>query len=252
MLADLQDVPTRPLRSLAVTLASNLREVREAQRLRYLVFSEELGACVPGREQGIDCDVFDAYCDHLIVRDAAAGSVVGTYRILPPSQARRLGRYYAEGEFDLGRLAALRSEMVEVGRACIHRDHRSGAVIHLLWKGLADYMQYFSYGYLAGCASIGLADGGVNAARVYKTLAGRFLRPAPLRTFPLEPAPLATGPEEPCTIPPLIRGYVRMGGYVCGEPAWDRAFNCADLFMLLPMSRLAGRYARHFLRNAAA
>ncbi|MDW9253849.1 acetyltransferase domain protein [Burkholderia thailandensis] len=140
------DLPRRRLPRAAETVTAEFRlraawartedELREAQRLRHSVFAEEMGAHVSG-PAGLDVDPFDPYCDHLLVRDLDTLKVVGTYRVLPPHQAARVGRLYAEGEFDLSRLTHLRSKMVEVGRSCVHRDYRSGAVIMALWGASA-------------------------------------------------------------------------------------------------------------------
>src|SRR5262245_11885376 len=110
--------------ALTVALASDIHEVREAQRLRYRVFAREMGARVPGREQGIDCDIYDAYCDHLLVRDTETGEAVGTYRILNGAQARRLGGFYSDEEFELTRLNPLRDLTVEVGGTWVHPGAR--------------------------------------------------------------------------------------------------------------------------------
>ena len=234
-----------------VALARSEEEVREAQRLRYKVFVEELGAHVKTRLQGHDIDHFDPFCEHLIVRESGADRIVGTYRILSPEAARRVGSYYSESEFYINRLQNLRSRMVEVGRSCIHPDHRSGAVITLLWAGLADYMVGNNYEYLMGCASIGMADGGHNAANLFSQMDAAHMAPAEYRAFPLHGLPferLATG--QPALVPPLIKGYLRVGAWVCGEPAWDPDFNTADLLLLLPMSRMNPRYMRHFMKPA--
>ncbi len=234
-----------------VALARSEEEVREAQRLRYKVFVEELGAHVKTRLQGHDIDHFDPFCEHLIVRESGADRIVGTYRILSPEAARRVGSYYSESEFYINRLQNLRSRMVEVGRSCIHPDHRSGAVITLLWAGLADYMVNNNYEYLMGCASIGMADGGHNAANLFAQLDPAHMAPAEYRSFPLHGLPferLANG--QPALIPPLIKGYLRVGAWVCSEPAWDPDFNTADLLLLLPMSRMNPRYMRHFVKPA--
>ena len=236
-----------------VALARSEEEVREAQRLRYKVFVEELGAHVKTRLQGHDIDHFDPFCEHLIVRESGADRIVGTYRILSPEAARRVGSYYSESEFYINRLQNLRSRMVEVGRSCIHPDHRSGAVITLLWAGLAEYMVGNNYEYLMGCASIGMADGGHNAANLFSQIDPAHMAPAEYRTFPLHGLPfdrLANG--QPALVPPLIKGYLRVGAWVCGEPAWDPDFNTADLLLLLPMSRMNPRYMRHFVKPAAA
>lgn len=235
---------------LTASLARNLFEVREAQRLRYKVFAEEMGARVPGHEQGIDCDLFDAYCDHLLVRDTENSEVVGTYRMLSGAQACRLGGFYSDEEFDLTRISHLRDATVEVGRSCVHPDYRNGATIALLWSGIGEYMRRRRYQYLMGCASIGLADGGHYAASVYERLRKSSLSPVEYRVFPRRELPLATLDDtQEVPLPPLIKGYVRLGSYVCGAPAWDPDFNTADLLLLLPVSRMETRYARHFLKT---
>jgi putative hemolysin len=231
-------------------LAQDDAEIREAQRLRYKVFVDEFGAEICSDLPGHDIDYFDNFCDHLIVRDEDSGRVVGTYRILPPHAARALDGYYSEKEFRLDRLDALRSQMVEVGRSCIHRDYRSGAVIGLLWSGLASYMAQGNYGYLIGCASVPMPDGGHNAANIYRALDSAHRAPDDYATFPLNRLPVERlGSELKPEIPPLIKGYLRAGAWICGEPAWDPQFNCADLLVLLPMSRLQSRYAKHYGRT---
>jgi len=234
-------------RRIAVALARTGEEILEAQRLRYRVFAEELGARLQCPIRGVDRDRFDAHCDHLIVRDEESGRVVGTYRILAPHAARQIGSYYSEAEFDLARLRVLRPGMVEVGRSCVDPEFRSGAVIALLWSGLADYMRHRGYDHLIGCASIGMSDGGHNAANVYRDLQA-CMAPIEYRVFPHNPLPvgkLIDGTHA--RIPPLLKGYLRAGAQVCGEPAWDPEFNTADLFLLLSMRRVRERYARHFL-----
>lgn len=239
--------PSQP--HLHVTLAASASEIREAQRLRYRVFAEELGARLPTKVPGIDEDLFDPHCEHLIVRDEERGRIVGTYRILPPPAARRVGGYYSETEFDLTRLRNIRTTLVEVGRSCIDAEYRDGTVISLLWAGIARYMVRHGYGYLVGCASIGMADGGHNAANVYDYLTDRHA-PLEYRVFPRCPLPLERlRSNSPPEVPALIKGYLRAGAYVCGEPAWDPDFNTADLLLLLPMTGIDSRYSRHFVER---
>lgn len=243
----------REKHALRVDLAASESDVLEAKRLRWRVFADELGARLPSREPGVDHDIFDPHCEHLIVRDEARGLVVGTYRILSPEAARRIGGYYSESEFDLVRLRHLRSGMVEIGRSCIHPDYRSGAVITLLWAGLARYMHEQGHQTLIGCASIGMADGGHNAANLYQSLGERDMAPLEYRVLPRHRLPverLVNG--QPAEMPPLLKGYLRAGAWICGEPAWDPDFNTADLLVMLPMSRLSSRYARHFIERQAA
>ena len=238
-------------RQLAVSLAASAFEVREAQRLRYRVFGEECGARLAQASAGIDEDEFDALCDHLLARDTGQDEVVGTYRILTSRKAREAGRFYSETEFDLGNLKPLMPSLVEVGRSCIHPDYRRGGVITLLWAGLAQYMLTGGYAHLMGCASISLADGGSQATETYLSLRETCLSPGYWRVTPRRPYPIGHGRVVGKPIlPPLIKGYLRLGAYVCGEPAFDEAFNTADLLMLLPISRMNPRYARHFLGDA--
>ena len=234
---------------LQVGLARTPQLRRAAQALRWRVFAGELGARLPSRVAGIDEDVFDAYCEHLVVRAEDSDEVLGTYRVLAPEAARRVGSYYSETEFDLVRLRHIRGRMVEVGRSCIHPQHRSGAVIALLWAGLTRYMLTHGYEYLAGCASMGMADGGHAAASAYRGMREAHSAPVEYRVFPRRPLPVAdlervNAGAEP---PPLIKGYLRAGAWVCGEPAWDPEFNTADFFLLLPLANVAPRYARHFM-----
>jgi len=231
-----------------VALAVDDCEIREAQRLRYKVFAEELGARLSTVLPGHDIDLFDPFCDHLLVRDLANGEVVGTYRILPPEAARRVGSYYAEQEFDLTRLNFLRPRMAELGRSCVHPAHRSGAVIARLWIGLADYMTRYGYETIVGCASIGMADGGHIAASVHRQLVQSHLAPIEWHVTPRTRLPVESLDDgQAAALPPLIKGYTRLGAMVCGEPAWDPDFNTADLLMLLPMAQLNRSYARRFL-----
>jgi len=246
-------VTTRPSSQLILSLASTKNEVHEVQRLRYKVFVEAQGLSSLANPEGLDKDEFDAYCDHLLVRDADTLKVVGTYRLLSPAAAGKFGRYYSESEFDLSRLNHLRGRMVEAGRACIHPDYRSGGVIMLLWSGLAAYMQRHQCDYLIGCASVSLADGGHNAATLFNEISKTYLAPSDYRVTPYLPFPvheLATACKP--QIPPLIKGYLRSGAWICGEPAWDPDFNSADLFMLLTLSNLDSRYARHYAMEASA
>ena len=233
--------------ALSVGFARTAGDILEAQRLRHRIFAGEMGARLSSRTPGVDHDLYDPYCEHLVVRDAHSGEIVGTYRILPPENARQVG-YYSENEFDLTRLHHLRPRLVEVGRSCVHPDYRTGATITLLWAGLAQYMREGGYDYLTGCASISMADGGHAAASLYTRLAETHLGPAEYRVFPRCPLPLtALRRDLPADVPPLIKGYLRAGAWICGEPAWDPDFNTADLPILLSMSRVADRYARHYL-----
>ena len=228
--------------------ASSAGEVKEAQRLRYKVFAEEMGANLPKNPKGLDIDEFDAYCDHLLIRDQDSLKVVGTYRVLPPHKAKELGKLYSDSEFDLSRLDHLRPKLVELGRSCVHQDYRSGAVIMALWSGLAQYMQKNGYEIMLGCASIPMADGGHFAASLYNSLEKNQIASTEFHAFPKLPLPLEklNGGLD-VQPPPLIKGYLKLGAKICSAPAWDPDFNTADVLTMLRLSEINPRYAKHFL-----
>ncbi|WP_406209091.1 GNAT family N-acetyltransferase [Kitasatospora sp. NBC_01560] len=232
-----------------VSLAQDEDDVRAAQRLRHQVFAAELGAVLRSPVPGLDVDPFDAYCDHLLVREGESGTVVGTYRLLRPEAARRAGRLYSDNEFDLRNLGPLRDGLVELGRSCIHPDHRgNGAVINLMWGGIARYLADTGNTWVGGCCSIPLDDGGATAARVWDTVSAKHLAPEQYRVTPHRPWD-ATGVTraDRAALPPLLRGYLRLGAWVCGAPAHDPDFGTADLYVLLSLERTDPRYLRHFL-----
>ncbi|MFF4545633.1 GNAT family N-acetyltransferase [Streptomyces sp. NPDC001435] len=241
--------PAAPTR-YTVTLARDEADVRAAQRLRHDVFAGEMGALLSSRHPGYDIDAFDAYCDHLLVRDTATGQVVGTYRLLPPERAAVAGRLYSEGEFDLAALDTIRPGLVEVGRSCVHPDHRDGTVIGLIWAGIARYMVDRGHEWLAGCCSIPLADGGALASATWERVRTKHLAPEEFRVRPLLPwVPDSEVQAQAARteLPALLRGYLRLGAWVCAEPAHDADFGVADLYVLLSMRRVNPRYLRHFL-----
>ncbi|MFG3302572.1 GNAT family N-acetyltransferase [Micromonospora chersina] len=249
-----------PLTTSGYTLliADDPTLVAAAQRLRHEVFASELGATLHPGAAGLDTDEFDAHCDHLVVLREGTDEVVGTYRLLPPG---RTDRRYADGEFDLAPLAPLRDDLVEAGRSCVHPDHRSGAVINLMWAGITRYLHLRGSRWLGGCASVPVADGGAAAAEVWSQVTARHLAPPPLRVTPRRPwfaeapapAELELSPvERRALVPPLLRGYLRLGAWVCGEPAYDPDFDCADFYVLFSLDRMNPRYLRHFLGEAAA
>jgi putative hemolysin len=231
---------------LTVSLARSRDDVRAAQRLRHRVFIEEMGARIGARLSSVERDRFDPFCEHLIVRDCGTGEVIGTYRLLTPERAARLGSFIASAEFDLTPLEALRAGLAELGRACIHRDYRSGAAIMLLWSGIAAFIRAQGVRHLFGCASIGMEDGGANALAVCAAVASHHLAPVQYRVIPRTPLAHVAGNCARARIPALLKGYLRLGAWVCGEPAWDPEFNTADLLVLLSLERLEARYARHF------
>ncbi|WP_028924753.1 GNAT family N-acetyltransferase [Pseudonocardia acaciae] len=237
---------TGPTSRYSLLLTRNDADVDAAQRLRYRVFAGELGASLSDPANGRDVDRFDEHCDHLIVRADRTGEIVGTYRMLPPERVPAAGGYYSETEFDLSSFAELRPSLVEAGRSCVHPDHRTGAVVSLVWAGIARYLLLTGHSHLTGCASIPLADGGLQAAGVWDVARAKHLSPPELRVSPHRPWTPGPRPER-TVIPPLLRGYLRLGAWVCGPPAHDPDFGVADLLVLLSLERVDQRYLRFFL-----
>ncbi len=262
-------VPAEPAgaRQFIVEWARSQDDVREAQRLRFRVFSTEMGAKLDHADsasKGLDVDRFDPFCEHLLVRaidpdTGGRGAVVGTYRLLSPSQARAAGGYYSDTEFDLAPLAALRPRAVELGRSCVHADWRLGGVILGMWSALAEYMLRRGLDTMIGCASIGMADGPGPALSLWERLRQTHLTQSEWQVRPLCPLPGANGialANSSATTralrdaPPLIKGYLRCGARVLGPPAHDAAFNTADLPMMMRLQDMAPRYRQHFLDAA--
>ena len=237
---------------ITVSWACHLSEVREAQRLRYEVFCGEMGARLATHVPGHDADLFDGHCEHLLVRCAATRQVIGTYRVLTPAQARGVGGLYSDTEFDLWRLRALRTRMVELGRSCVHRDHRNGGVILALWGALAGFMQRSGLDTMVGCASIPMLHNGVvsgdAAASIWRQLKDTHLAAIDFQVTPRLPLPVEQFDAGQHAEPPaLIKGYLRLGARVLGPPAWDPDFNTADLPMMMRMQDMPARYRKHFL-----
>lgn len=238
--------------SLSVSWARHADEVRQAQRLRFRVFADEMGARLNTSVAGHDIDLFDSYCEHLLVRDQLTQEVVGTYRLLTPAQARRVGSTYSDLEFDLTRLRGLRESMVELGRSCVHPDYRHGGVIMALWGALAEFMVRNQLDTMIGCASIpmlhnGIVSGDV-AASIWQQLKTTHLAPIEHHVRPRLPLPVEQLDGALEVEPPaLIKGYLRLGAKVLGAPAWDPDFNTADLPMMMRINDLPSRYRKHFL-----
>ncbi|WP_394755994.1 GNAT family N-acetyltransferase [Rhodoferax sp.] len=237
---------------LTVSWARHNDEIRQAQRLRFKVFAQEMGARLNTTVPGHDVDLFDNYCEHLLVRDEITLEVVGTYRLLTPAQARRVGSTYSDLEFDLTRLRSLRERMVELGRSCVHPDYRHGGVIMALWGALAEFMVRNQLDTMIGCASIpmlhnGIVSGDV-AASIWHQLKATHLAPIEHQVHPRLPLPVDQLDHSLLVEPPaLIKGYLRLGAKILGAPAWDPDFNTADLPMLMRINDLPPRYRKHFL-----
>ncbi len=224
----------------ATRLARNLDEVRAAQALRFEVFNLELNeGLAESYATGLDEDPFDAVCDHLLVEHLPSGHIVGTYRLQTGVTAGgRLG-YYSAQEFDFRVFEPFRHETIELGRACVHHQHRNLVVLGMLWKGIADYAQQHSARYLLGCSSITSQDPAVGAS-AYADLCRRHLASQEFRTSPLPffECPLEQLAAEAPNIPKLLRAYLTIGAKICGPPALDRQFKTIDFLTLLDLNSL--------------
>jgi putative hemolysin len=240
--------------------------VRRAQRLRFKVFNLELGeGLTESYATGLDVDPFDEFCDHLIVEEVATGELVGTYRLQTGQLAAANLGYYSEREFDFVPYEPFRCEMIELGRACVHADHRNFNLLHLLWRGIAVYATERKARYLIGCSSVASQDP-IEGLAVYEQLRKRHLVRAEWRTMP-HPAftvagggdagffrdntPRRPGTSHPATAGPsskLLRAYLAIGAKICGPPAIDREFSTIDFLTLLDLHKLPAIVRAHFLR----
>jgi len=228
-------------------LAASEQDVRAAQLLRFVVFNLELRE---GLEQSyatfLDADAFDPVCDHLLVEDIRTGEVVGTYRLQTGSKAAQNLGYYSAQEFDFAPYEPLRNELVELGRACVHVNHRSLTVLSLLWKGIANYLTSHGCRYLVGCSSLTSQDPAVGMAayrELQRYLVREELRTKPLPAFVCEAEPSRVAPK----IPKLLSAYLTLGSQICGPPALDREFKTIDFLTFLDLRTLSPRSVARYL-----
>jgi putative hemolysin len=232
-----------------VTIAQTLAEREAACRLRFKVFNIELGEGLQSSyKTGLDTDHFDLFCDQLIVEDRRSRSIVGTYRMQTGSTAGRNLGYYSEQEFDFGPYEALRQSILELGRASIDREHRSGEVLTLLWRGITQYTRLYDLRYLIGCSSLNSQDARVGwqmYRQLSEFLVGEEYRTAPTAFYTLPFT--ADAPEAMAKVPKLLRTYIGIGAKICGPPAWDREFGTIDFLTLLDMRELTPAARVRFL-----
>ena len=237
-----------------IRLAETRAERESACRLRFKVFNIELGEGLESSFQtGLDQDQFDLFCDHLIVEDRSRRAVVGTYRMQSGSGAARKLGYYSEQEFDFSPYESIRSQVLELGRASIAREHRTSEVLTLLWRGIVQYARFYSLRYLIGCSSLNSRDPREGWS-VYRQLTA-FLAPEPFRTRPARSWELpaeATDLQDAAKVPKLLKTYIAVGARICGAPAWDREFGTIDFLTLLDLAQLSPAARNRFLPDAQA
>jgi L-ornithine Nalpha-acyltransferase len=250
--------------ALSLRLAKNERDLQAAQRLRYEVFVEELGARGAGVDHAarLEKDEFDPHFDHLLLIDnrrdpALLQDVVGAYRLLPPERVATAGGYYSESEFDLSELKASGRRLLELGRSCVHRDMRGGAAMFLLWNGLADYVLERGIEVMFGAASFHGTDREALAKPLSHLYhfhrAPKGLRvvalPAHRMDMNILPPDQVNRAEAMAGIPALIKAYLRMGGYV-SDGAWlDEAFNTTDVCLVVDTAQMSMKHRDFYVRK---
>lgn len=235
--------------SYQLRLATTNQDLEAAQRLRFEIFNLELNEGLDSAYlSGLDQDRFDESCDHLIVEEASTREVVGTYRLQTGVFASANHGYYSEQEFDFAPFESIRCELVELGRACVHRDHRKLSVLNLLWRGIAAYAEARGARYLIGCSSLTSQDVAVGQA-MYERIRAEHLVEERFRTRPVATYQLPiVHPAVECPAPPkLLRAYLSLGARICGPPALDREFKTIDFLTFLDLAAIPAAVRNHFL-----
>jgi len=251
---------------LGVRVASEEWEVRAAQALRFRVFYDEMGARADAATaaSGLDADAYDEVADHLLVVDHDRGegpeSVVGTYRLIRRAAAARLGRFYSADEYDIAPLIAFPGEILELGRSCTDAAYRTRGTLQLLWGGIAAYVFRHRITLMFGCASLPGLSLEANAAPL-SYLAHHHMAPEPLRAravdaryVPMQQLPPGNYDAKRALLelPPLIKGYLRLGGFVGDGAVLDRQFNTTDVCVVVKTDQVTDKYFKHYERQSAA
>jgi L-ornithine Nalpha-acyltransferase len=241
----------RILSDLEVKVTADPKEIQEAQRLRFEVFNLEMNKGLEASyASGLDGDEFDPICDHLIVRDLKSQEVVGTYRLLLGSRAKRNLGFYSEREFNLQNIKQLGGELLELGRSCARKDFRDKSLIPLMWDAIAQYVKKHRVRYLFGCGSVYTTEAS-EAMAYFSMLKRKYYSPETFRVYPMSEFQCEATAENLkaaehaalfLKLPSLIKGYLRLGAVVCGPPALDREFGTADFLVLLDMHKLRQDY----------
>lgn len=240
-----------------VVLTTRAEDIETVQCLRFEVFGSEPGfeASMAAVTDGRDADEFDEFCDHLVIRHKPTDRIVGCYRILPPPGAIAAGGLYLATEFELGELDHLRPHMLEMGRACVHVDHRTGGVLCLMWAGLLAYSDLRGIRYAVGAVSVPMQYDGFDrgaTVRAVRELVDAKHR-APWTVTPRNPvAEITAEPASRRTFPPLVTGYLRMNAQILGAPSFDPTFDVADFPMIIDRTKFNERYLERLQQAAGA
>jgi putative hemolysin len=249
--------------SLGVRLAAGPAEIQAAQALRYRIFYEEMGARPDPAiaDSRRDRDAFDAVADHIVIIDHAIGpgaeGVIGTYRLIRREAADRIGRFYSADEYDIAPLLAFPGRLLELGRSCIQAEYRGRPALQLMWRGIAAYVFHHRIDLMFGCASLPGNDPDALSAELsylyHHHLAPPALRPQAVAHRHVDmrrlPAPSGDPRRVLAQLPPLIKGYLRLGGFVGDGAVIDRAFNTIDVAVVVKTDLVTDRYYRHYERQ---
>jgi len=248
--------------NLAIRLAETPEEIAAAQKLRYRVFYDEMSA-TPSATMAAerrDFDSFDPYCDHLLAIDTDRGpgveGIIATYRLMRRAAAARHGRFYSVDEYDIAPILSQPGEILELGRSCVDAGYRTRAVMQLLWKGITDYVMHHKIAIMFGCASFPGIDPKAHAMPLsylhHRHLAPPEVRPRALasRFVAMDTLPLSAIDEKRAlaSLPPLIKGYLRLGGFVGEGAVIDAQFGTTDVAIVVVTDRVTEKYYRHYTR----
>ncbi len=231
--------------NLIAYITDDPEDIAKSQALRYQVFGLEAERKVNVID-GLESDDYDPYCKHLVVKNTTDNSIVGYYRLIVAETVKHTKTWYSEHEFDLTNIKPILNSAIECGRACIHKDYRTGSAMMLLWAKLYQFMAENNYKYFMGCASSSMDDGGYEASNLYNHLIKKYKSPDEFWVKTLSPIDLTLKNDVPVIVPPLLKGYIKLGGYICGEPSWDKDWNTADLFIIVALDKINPKYLRHF------
>lgn len=251
----------KSLKNISIRLVQNERELHEAQNLRYQVFYKEFGA-IPSNDMEKmerDFDEYDPIADHLIVTDQVDGNeiIVGTYRLMHERAAKKHGHFYSSSEYDLTPLLESEYSLLELGRSCVMPSYRAGPVLQLLWQGIADYVSTHNVDIMFGCASLHSTDMDSLAQSLsylhHHHLAVRHLRPRAVEERYIDMNMMA--PDDIDTkavfsdLPPLIKGYLRIGAMIGDGAVIDPQFNTTDVCIIAQSHMVTARYKKHYERK---
>ena len=235
----------------SVLIAEDEHTKKLCYKLRFDVFAKELGADMSIATNGEDKDRFDEHCQHLVVFDNTTNEIVATTRLLDNKGRDNIGMFYSETEFNIDNILNESINYIEVGRTCIHPAYRRGAVLAMLWRGIAEIVINNKIDYLIGCASIPLNGGDKYISSIMKHIFQHHYAPESLRVQPRIPLRLSDeeNQADDAILPTLLKAYVRQGAIICGQPYYDAAFGVADVFILLESSKISCRYSKHFIQR---